>query len=183
MKRVRWSISPPALALLALAYFLDGSGAVSALMPAALAHELGHILALRFCSRRLTGVSLTLGGFALDYAPRLEGAQAALCAFAGPLLGAFYAVCACSLGGSFWRMSGAVGFALSVFNLLPILPLDGGRIAAALLPAALAERLSLYLSAALFLACAVLCLRHRALLPLPPFLWLLTCNLRARFTG
>ena len=183
MNRVRRRVSPPALLLLALAYFLDGSGAVSALVPAALVHELGHVLALRLCRRRLTGFSLTLGGAALDYAPRLEGAQAALCALSGPLFGGVYAVCACSLGGGFWRMSGTLSFLLSGFNLLPILPLDGGRIAAALLPARSARRLSLIAAAALFLACAAVCLRFGTILPLPIFAWLLACNLRKTESG
>jgi Zn-dependent protease len=37
-------------------------------------------------------------------------------------------------GGDFWRALAYVGFFLNLFNLLPVLPLDGGRAMAALSP-------------------------------------------------
>lgn len=149
MKHIRWDISAGAILLFALMYFFDGSGLISALVPAALAHELGHILALRICRRRLTRISVGPTGAQIDYAPRLEGAKCIVCLLAGPLAGLAYALASCTLGGAFLRMSGAVSFLLSAFNLLPILPLDGGRIVGALLPER--ETLAVSLTAALLL--------------------------------
>jgi Zn-dependent protease len=178
MRRVRWDVRAGAVLLFALAYFFDGSGVVSAAVPAALAHELGHLLPLRLCRRRLRRVRVGLSGLELDYAGRLEGWRALVCIGGGPLAGLLYAVAACTLGGRFLRMSGAVSFALSAFNLLPILPLDGGRLVAALAGGALAARLSRLAAATLALAGAAACAALRAPALLLAGAWLLLCNFR-----
>ena len=46
---------------------------------------------------------------------------------AGPAAGLLYALAAMRAAGQGLRMSGAVSLLLSCFNLLPALPLDGGR--------------------------------------------------------
>ena len=176
MRRIRWEISPVALVLFALAYFFDASGIVSAVIPAVAAHELGHLLALRLCRRHVSRVRLDLRGAELDYTPRLEGAQAFLCLAAGPLAGGLYALAACSAGGAFWPVSGAASFVLTVFNLLPVLPLDGGRMLAAAVPQRAVRILSLMLAAALLTAGGWLALSQRAFAPLLPGLWLTLCN-------
>ena len=165
--------------LFALMYFFDGSGVVSALVPAALAHELGHILALRICGRRLTRISIGPTGAQIDYAPRLEGVKCIACLLAGPMAGLAYALVSCTLGGAFLCMSGAVSFLLSAFNLLPILPLDGGRIVGVLLPER--EALAVSLTAALLLLAvgALIAVRFGSFALLLMGLWLAVSNLRA----
>ena len=78
-------------------------------------------------------------------------------------------------------LSAGVSILLSLFNLLPALPLDGGRIVLALSCAALGEKrgervtegLSLFVGAAL-LACGFwLMLRRRGLAVLAAAIWLL----------
>ncbi len=178
MRRVRWNVSAGAIALAALAYFFDGCGLVSALAPAALAHELGHVLALRLCACRITRCSITLTGVELDYAPRLEGLRCALCLLAGPLAGALYAAAAFALSGTFWKMSGALSVLLSVFNMLPILPLDGGRIAAALLPERAARFVSGAMALCLLAGGAALAFYASVWGLLCMASWLFLCNLR-----
>ncbi len=178
-KHIRFDISAGAILLFALIYFFDGNGVVSALVPAALAHEAGHILALRACKRRLTRVFVSPTGAELDYAPRLEGGRRILCLIAGPLAGLAYTVAACTLGGTFLDLSGTVSFVLSVFNLLPILPLDGGQVIGAILPERNARAISLG-AALLFLAGgAVLVLRFHSFALFGMGLWLVVANLRA----
>lgn len=178
MRRIRFEISAAAVLLSALLYFFDATGAVSALVPAALAHELGHILALRLCNSRVTRVRVALTGVELDYAPGLEGGKRALCCLAGPLFGCLYAAAANAIGGRFLHMSGAISLLLTGFNLLPALPLDGGRCAAALLPERAARALSCCTAFLLALTGCWLALRYGLVSVLIMGVWLTACNLK-----
>ena len=104
-------------------------------------HEMGHVVALR-----LRGIPASapvflpfLGAFvAMKQMPRsvYEEAESAL---AGPIagtLGAFAVAWVAHQNGSgLLRAIAFTGFFLNLFNLLPALPLDGGRVAGALHPA------------------------------------------------
>ena len=177
-RSVKWELSTCAALVFALLYFFDGSGIISAAVPAAAAHELGHLLLLRLYGRPLRSVRIGLFGMELDYAGALDGAEAALCAFAGPLFGAVYALAACTLGGAFLELSGALSFAFSVFNLLPILPLDGGRIVEALAGARPGCILSRVFAVILFAAGVTAAIRFRFPAPLMMSVWLLLRNFR-----
>ncbi len=177
MKRVYWNISAGAIVLFALMYFFDGIGLVSAMLPAVLMHELGHVLSLRISGSRLTRISVTLTGIEMDYAPQIEGLRAVLCCLSGPLTGAIYALTACTIGGAFGQMSGTISFLLSAFNLLPILPLDGGRITAALLPIRSARITSTLGAFLLLLGGAFLAARFSSFCLLLIGAWLTVCNL------
>ena len=104
------------------------------------AHEMGHYLAAK-----QRGLAVGLPTFIpfvgawidLKEQPRDVETEAYV-ALAGPLLGTVAAI-ACYLaaddGGPRWLMAVAYsGFFLNLFNLLPISPLDGGRITAVLSP-------------------------------------------------
>ncbi|MGN1001309.1 MAG: site-2 protease family protein [Oscillospiraceae bacterium] len=178
MGGVRWKISAGAVLLIALAYFFDTSGLLSAFVPAAAVHELGHALALRLCGSRVRRVSLSAFGLEMDYSGRLTGGRELLSIAAGPLAGLLFALAASSVGGTFWPMSGAISFLLSAFNLLPILPLDGGRLIAALTGPALARRLSRAAALVLLAAGGVLLAVYRSLSLLVMGLWLAVYNFR-----
>ena len=179
MKRVQWNVSAGAVLLFALMYFFDGSGVLSASLPAVLAHELGHLIPLRLCRCPLRRVSIGVFGVEIDYAGQLRGRRAIACIGGGPLAGLLYVLLACSLGGTFWRMSGAVSFLLTAFNLLPVLPLDGGRLAAAVTDDAFGAKLSRWASLLLVLAGAGIALRFHAVSLLLTGAWLAVCNYRA----
>ena len=86
---------------------------------AGLVHEVGHLLALLLTGGGVQRILLRPGGVRIETDPMGPG-QRALCAFAGPMAG-FLTVLA-------WRRFpelAAAGVVQTLFNLLPIPPLDG----------------------------------------------------------
>ena len=104
-RRIR--VDPLAALAFALGWFLDGEGLIACMIPAALAHELGHLLALRLCRARVHTLRLGLLGAELCYSGALGRGETVLCAAAGPAAGLVYALAACALGGPFLLRSGA----------------------------------------------------------------------------
>jgi stage IV sporulation protein FB len=179
MSRLRIHVSPGALLIFALSLFFDPGGAVSALIPAAAAHELGHIAALRALGARLDGLSMDIFGLRLDYSGSLTKRRELVCAAAGPGAGLIYAGVCLALGSSFAAASGAMSLLLTGFNLLPALPLDGGRMVLAALGRAAARRASRITSLGLFAAGLGLLFALDEPAALFPGTWLLLCSLRA----
>ena len=175
MSRIEWYVSPWALLIFALLYFFDSQGFYGALLPAMAVHELGHYLFLRYAGTPVRRISLGLFGAEMDYWGELEGVRGFMAVAAGPIFGFAYALC-CSFGGEFWQFSGEISILLSLFNLLPVLPLDGGRI---MLMAA-GERgntISRGISIVLTGAALGFWLLEGWISPLAMSLWLLWCNI------
>jgi Zn-dependent protease len=67
-----------------------------------------------------------------------DAAAEARVGLAGPVLGSLAALVPLAIwlvtGNAFWQALAYVGFLINLFNLLPVLPLDGGRAMAALSP-------------------------------------------------
>lgn len=85
-------------------------------------HELCHWAAVRACGGRIWALSVGAGGAVMD-APSMEGREAALCAAAGPVGSLSLLIFA----HVFPRVA-LCGAVQGIFNLLPVYPLDGGRI-------------------------------------------------------
>ena len=105
-----------------------------------LVHEYGHVIQLR-----REGVPSTAPLFipflgAVVGMKRMpdDAAAEARVGLAGPVLGAIGCLVPLGIylatGEEFWQALAFVGFFLNLFNLLPVLPLDGGRAMAALSP-------------------------------------------------
>ena len=105
-----------------------------------LLHEVGHVIQLR-----REGVEASAPMFipflgAVISAKSLGGnaAAEARVGLAGPILGSIATLVPLGIwlatGSDFWRALAYIGFFLNLFNLLPVLPLDGGRAMAALSP-------------------------------------------------
>ena len=73
-------------------------------------------------------------------------------------------------------MSGTVSFLLSIFNLLPVLPLDGGRMTETVLGSSAARYISRAVSAAVLCFGAVLALEKAIWAPLLMGTWLTVHN-------
>ena len=103
-------------------------------------HELGHVIQLR-----REGVPASapmfipfLGAVISARSMGEDAAAEARVGLAGPILGSIASLAPLAIwlatGSSFWRALAYVGFLINLFNLLPVLPLDGGRAMAALSP-------------------------------------------------
>ena len=103
-------------------------------------HELGHYIQLRREGVKPSGmVFIPFLGAAV--ATRSLGGSAlaeARVGLAGPILGSLAAAAllpiAAATDDDFWRALAFTGFFLNLFNLLPVVPLDGGRAMAAMAP-------------------------------------------------
>lgn len=137
------SMDPLSTALLAVALYFLELRSIAALTAAVVVHELGHLAALRLLGLRIRAFRSETQGFCIDYegeTPRIGHITAAL---AGPAAGFALAFALSALaaytGSSFCALTAGVSLLLSLFNLLPVRRLDGGRIAWLLLPALFGE--------------------------------------------
>jgi Zn-dependent protease len=103
-------------------------------------HEMGHVIQLRREGIKASAPMFIpfLGAFvAMKELPKDAAAEARV-GLAGPVLGSLACLVPIGLyaltGDDLFRALAYVGFFLNLFNLLPVLPLDGGRAMAALTP-------------------------------------------------
>jgi Zn-dependent protease len=103
-------------------------------------HEMGHVIQLRREGIKATAPLFIpfMGAFVgMKQLPQNAAAEARV-GLAGPVLGAIGCLIPLGLyeatGYEFWKALAFTGFFLNLFNLLPVLPLDGGRAMAALSP-------------------------------------------------
>ena len=103
-------------------------------------HEMGHVIALRREGVKASAPLFVPFMGAVVWAKTLGGnalAEARV-GLAGPVLGTIGAAAclpiAAATGGDMWRALAFTGFFLNLFNLLPVVPLDGGRAMAAMAP-------------------------------------------------
>ena len=106
---------PAAFLLLPLRWIFAWSLAVAV-------HELGHYLALRLCRVPVQGMEITPFGVRM-HTGSLTDREAMVCSFSGPLFG--FLLTAFS---RFLPYTALCAFLQALFNLLPIYPLDGGRV-------------------------------------------------------
>ena len=118
---LRPAIRPGAVILLALLCYLAPLRAVGAFLLAMSVHELGHLGAITLCGGKLRGLCLGTRGAVI----KVEGLtlkQELYCALAGPGAG----LCLLAAG-KFLPMTALMALCHSLYNLLPVYPLDGGR--------------------------------------------------------
>jgi len=98
-------------------------------------HEMGHWVVIRGFGGQVSLPYLLpgLGAFVAQKSPLHTADQDAYAALAGPILGvAASTLCwAYGLGthNPFWTVAAYLGFFMNLFNLIPALPMDGGRVA------------------------------------------------------
>jgi stage IV sporulation protein FB len=142
--RERFTMQLAAFVPAALFFYLGNPLEIAAILLPALCHELGHIVAILLLGMRIRRFRLELRGFCIEYYGGRGAFGQALAAAAGPLAGFAWAAGASLLGvraqADWLCLSAGVSLLLSLFNLLPAMPLDGGRIVLALSCAMLGEQ-------------------------------------------
>jgi len=152
-------VSGAALLALAAAYFFDSGGTLFVALFAAAVHETGHYAALRLFRGRISELKLELWGFRMRADSRMSYPAEIVTAAAGPAASLLLAVAAALVGRYFYCQQGyvlsGVSLVFCVFNMLPSLPLDGGKVvyawAATCFGLDTAERLACILSCVVIL--------------------------------
>ena len=105
-----------------------------------LVHEMGHVIQLRREGIRASAPMFIpfLGAVVASKSLGKNALAEARVGLAGPILGTIGSA-ACLvvwqvIGHDYWRALGYTGFFINLFNLLPVVPLDGGRAMAAMSP-------------------------------------------------
>lgn len=106
-----------------------------------LLHEMGHVIQLRREGIKASAPIFVpfLGAVIAAKSLGKDAAAEARVGLAGPILGSIATLVPLGIwlagGSEFWRALAYLGFFLNLFNLMPVVPLDGGRAMAALSPA------------------------------------------------
>ena len=127
----RLKISAAALALMAAAIFVDAA-LLACILAAAAAHEAGHGAALLIFKERVSELRVEPWGFEMSCAGTLSYGKEIVTAAAGPIASLLLAVLLSAAGRYFSAQilyfAAGVSFVFGIFNALPVLPLDGGRV-------------------------------------------------------
>ena len=112
-------------------YFFCGFEFLIIILSALLFHEAGHLLAISILRGKIielrlecTGGVIRYNGSCMSYRDEL------IAALSGPLFSLLLAISAAKLGarfGQFWFTLSGVSLVFCMFNMLPVLHLDGGR--------------------------------------------------------
>ena len=136
----RFRMSSGAILLLSALYFFGGIISLSALLLAAAVHELGHIIIIKLLGGGIKSFSFEASGMCMSLCGINNAASEAAVLLAGPAAGLIFALI-CSYFGvktanRLLLECAGYGILLTAYNLLPALPLDGGRAAYVILSGA-----------------------------------------------
>ena len=127
---IKYSVHTSAYFLIALMIYFMPLDIIAAYTLAIIVHELGHILCLMMLGCRICGLSLGFSGLVIEHNGGMTQVQNVICALAGPgagLLFAYFAsYSALASDNHFMELCAGLSLILTTFNLLPVLPLDGG---------------------------------------------------------
>ena len=187
---MRKSVFLPSLAAAAVLYCLwieiSAADLIALLLPI-LIHELGHLTVLLLSGATIRGLRMEPHGLCIQYSGVLSEKAEIAAALSGAAAGLLYTLLIRCLkqyhSCHFLQMSADISLLLSVFNLLPVLPLDGGmalfHLAEILLDDHSAKRLcfviSVIFTGAVLLTGMILMLEGRGRALLAAGLWLMIC--------
>lgn len=106
----------------------EGHGLSLLFLLAGLCHELGHLLAARLLKLPVYALTLSAIGAELDISRNCSYGGELLLAAGGPLVNLLLTAICCRMPGETVHLFAGVNLLLACFNLLPVLPLDGGAV-------------------------------------------------------
>ncbi len=118
---LRFLIKPDYFLALALALLILPLKWVLAWIAASGFHELCHYLAIQMCGCKTFRIQISIKGVEME-AEFTDSIKELICALAGPV-GGFLLI----LTGKWFPRFAICGFFQSIYNLIPIYPMDGGR--------------------------------------------------------
>jgi len=126
LKKLEIDFTYGAVLIIAMLILNNHIGMILPLLAAVSVHELGHAVAILLYKGSIRTIALNAGGLKIDYdSIRFNYGQDIVCAAAGPIAGLSAAII-----GSYLNVNvfAGISIVISMFNLLPVRPLDGGRI-------------------------------------------------------
>ena len=146
----RISVHPFAAAGLFLLLFVSPPSYAFAVLSSVILHELGHTLMAGLFHKKPISVRIMPTGISILLPPASSYAEEFLIAAAGPLMNLLYALLCGFLPYGIGGTVRSVSLLLAMLNLIPLAPLDGGRILSSLLSplfgTAFSERISDFFS-------------------------------------
>lgn len=125
--KTKCSVSSGFLLTVAAIIYMDGFDLVSRCIFACLLHETGHWVTIRRLGGNVQAVRITAIGaeMSIDTRNPLSYEREIAVALAGPTVSLVVAWIAARFG---WFLFAGMNFSLGLLNLIPIVPLDGGRV-------------------------------------------------------
>lgn len=128
---MKLKLSPGALFVFSCVYFFDGLSGLAAVLISVLVHEAGHALAINACGGRVKSVRADSAGLCMQSFGVYGTAQELFVLLAGPMAGLALALVCSHIGrlcvNVLLLKTAGISLLLTAYNLLPALPLDGGR--------------------------------------------------------
>jgi stage IV sporulation protein FB len=131
--KIKVSLSPLFFAVLTSVLLLDKTGISGFAVLFSFLHEMGHTSAALLLGKRILSVRIVPTGINIILSAPSSYEEELFIAAAGPLMNALYALIAAYMPYTLGATVRGVSLFLALFNLLPLSPLDGGRILTALL--------------------------------------------------
>ncbi len=123
-------LSPAAAAFFSSMLFLGDMDSAAAVILAAAVHEMSHLLMLVVHDYRITSIEMNMNGLCIRYAGKEDMTSKFLSNISGPLGGVIFYMLeklpAAAVFPPWLILSCRVSLFLSLFNLMPVFPLDGG---------------------------------------------------------
>lgn len=117
IKRCRVTVDFSFILILSFALLLEVDNIIYLILFSIL-HELGHLLSLKICGGNADSLTLSFYGLALKYSNTLSRNKELIIIASGPMVNLLL----------YLVLRDNINLALFVLNMLPIFPLDGGRL-------------------------------------------------------